>query len=94
MSNYRRSLRKVRIQLDLSVKEGAALDDIRDDCGLGSRADAVKAALALFGWVQAETRLGRKVVAMDGETVSWLVLPGITDRSDRDELPEGAGANP
>ena len=71
---------KVRVQLDLTTRETDALDSIRDECQLRSRADAVKAALAVLAWVQTETQHGRKVVALDSKNVSWLVLPGVTDR--------------
>ena len=71
---------KVRVQLDLSEAEAAALDTLRDECGLRSRADAVKAALAVLGWVETQASAGRKVVALHGSNVSWLVVPGVTDQ--------------
>jgi ribose/xylose/arabinose/galactoside ABC-type transport system permease subunit len=71
---------KVRVQLDLTAQQTQALDMLRDRCGFRSRADAVKAALAILGWVQSETQMGRKVVAIDGQNASWFVMAGITDR--------------
>ena len=71
---------KVRVQLDLTTAEASALDTLRDECGLRSRADAVKAALAVLRWVDLQATVGRKVVALDGSNVSWLVVPGVTDR--------------
>jgi hypothetical protein len=79
---------KVRVQLDLTTRESVALDNIRDECQLRSRADAVKAALAVLAWVQSETQHGRKVVSLDGKNVSWLVMPGVTDIRAADTSPK------
>lgn len=70
---------KVRVQLDLTAQQTSVLDKLRDECGFRSRADAVKAALAVLAWVQSETQDGRRVVALDGHNASWFVMPGITD---------------
>lgn len=72
------SSRRVRVQLDLSTGEVERLDALRDACGLRSRSDAVRSALAAIDWVATESREGRKVVAMGEGYISELVMPGIT----------------
>lgn len=69
---------KVRIQLDLRAHEARALDALRDRCELRSRAEAVRAALAVLEWVQGETQQGRRVLAVGEDRVSYLVVPGLT----------------
>ena len=69
---------RIRVQLDLSPEEVARLDSLRDACGLRSRSDAVRSALAVIDWMTSETRGGRKVVAMGDGLVSELVMPGVT----------------
>jgi hypothetical protein len=74
---------KIRVQLDLSPSEVKGLDRLRDKCGLRSRADAVRTALAVLEWVEGEARNGRKVVAIGGQDVSYLAVPGMTSVNDR-----------
>lgn len=69
---------KTRVQLDLEQEEAEALDAFRRRCGLRSRADAVRTALAIIAWVERESSLGRQVVAVGSEQVSHLVVPGVT----------------
>jgi hypothetical protein len=66
------------VQLDLSAKEVARLDSLRDSCGLRSRSDVVRSALAVIDWIATESREGRKVVAMGDGLMSELVMPGVT----------------
>lgn len=73
---------KVRVQLDLSTDEVRALDTLRSDCGLRSRADAVRTALAVLEWIQREARRGNSVVAVGDKDISHLVVPGLTTRVD------------
>jgi len=68
---------KVRIQLDLPSAEAKALDAMKDKCGLRSRADTVRTALALFEWARRETEAGRQVVAVGPNHVSKVVLAGL-----------------
>ncbi|MFQ5528318.1 MAG: hypothetical protein ACE5GX_18940 [Thermoanaerobaculia bacterium] len=72
--------KKIRVQLDLSAGEVKALDELRSACGLRSRADAVRTALAVLEWIQAEARRGHSVVAVGDEDISHLVVPGLTSR--------------
>jgi hypothetical protein len=76
----RRETRKVRVQLDLNDHEAAALDLLRDECRLRSRADAVKVALGVLEWVRLETAQQRKVLGVGDGMVSALVIPGVTTR--------------
>lgn len=69
---------KTRIQLDLTKNEAAALDRMRQQCNLRSRADAVRTALAVLEWVEHESSSGRRIVAVDGESLSHLAISGIT----------------
>jgi len=69
---------RVRVQLDLQPQEVQALDALRQRCGLRSRADAVRAALAVVEWVEREARDGRRVVAVGKDDVAHLVVPGLT----------------
>lgn len=78
-NEYSFSMSKIRVQLDLTTHQANALDRLRDQCDLRSRAEAVKTALAVLAWVRSESDQGRRVVALDGKNVSWLVMPGITD---------------
>lgn len=71
---------KTRVQLDLSHEEVTRLDALRDSCGLRSRSDVVRSALAIIDWMVSETEAGRKVVATGNDLVSELVMPGITRR--------------
>lgn len=72
------SVAKYRVQLDLSRGEVSALDALQKRCALRSRADAVRAALAVLEWVHQESSRGRSVVAVGGDSVSCLVVPGVT----------------
>lgn len=69
---------RVRVQLDLSVGEASALHDLQQRCALRSRADAVRTALAVLEWVRLESGRGRSVLAVSGDSVSCLVVPGVT----------------
>lgn len=69
---------KIRVQLDLYPHEARALDRLRDQCKLYSRADAVRTALAVFEWIQLETQKGRKVMAIGEHDAVPLLLTGIT----------------
>ncbi len=68
----------VRVQLDMSAEEAESLDTLRETCGLRSRSDAVRLALAVIEWVHRESRNGRKVVAFSDEVITEFVMPGIT----------------
>jgi hypothetical protein len=68
----------VRVQLDMSAEEAESLDTLRETCGLRSRSDAVRLALAVIDWVHRESRCGRKVVAFSDEIITEFVMPGIT----------------
>ena len=70
--------KKTRIQIDLKAEEAIELDRMRDQFGLKSRADTVRTALAIAEWIESESKLGRKVLSVDQEYVSHLVVPGIT----------------
>jgi hypothetical protein len=72
--------RKVRVQLDLRRSEAQALDELREHCAGGSRADAVRTALAVMEWVREETSRGRRILAVGSDDVSALVVPGFTTR--------------
>ena len=71
-------VKKVRVQLDLSPAEVRALDELREGCGLRSRADAVRTALSVIEWIQQEVRGGRNIHAVGRDDVSRLVVPGLT----------------
>lgn len=73
-----KKLSNVRVQLDMSAEEAESLDSLRETCGLRSRSDAVRAALAVIDWVHRESRSGRKVVSFDGDVMTEFVMPGIT----------------
>jgi hypothetical protein len=84
--------RRVRVQLDLGSDEAAALDDLRDGCGLRSRADAVRLSLAVLGWVVDQAASGRRVVALGRDDVAHFAIPGIQlDRFRREEVHHGRG---
>ena len=72
-----RRARKQRVQLDLAPEQVVSLDALRERFALRSRADAVRAALAIVEWVDAETTQGRRVVAVGPESVSWFAMPGL-----------------
>lgn len=76
------SMAKVRVQLDLSQAEAAALDTLRVDCGLRSRAEAVKVALGVLEWVRIEASRDRKVFGVGQGFVSTLVIPGVTSQQE------------
>lgn len=69
---------KTRVQLDLTTDEAAALDRLRNQCSLRSRADAVRTALAVLEWVEHEASSGRRIVAVNSESLSYLTVGGIT----------------
>lgn len=69
---------KVRVQLDLTPHAASALDALKDRCNLRSRADAVRTALAVVEWIDAEAAKGRQVVAVGPDAVSYLAIPGLT----------------
>jgi len=71
-------VKKTRIQLDLRAQEAEELDRMRDQFGLNSRTETVRTALAIADWIESESRQGRKVLSVDGDYVSHLVVPGIT----------------
>lgn len=73
--------KKVRIQLDLRNEEAAALDALRRHCAGGSRADVVRTALAVVEWVREETARGRRVLSLGPDEISYLVVPGLTTRT-------------
>ena len=77
------TMAKTRVQLDLRSEETDELDRLRGRFGLRSRADTVRAALAITEWVESESKRGRKVVSVGGDYVSHLVVPGITTAVDR-----------
>jgi len=70
--------KKTRIQLDLKSEEAIELDRLREQFGLKSRTDTIRVALAIAEWIESESKLGRKVLSVDGKYVSHLVVPGIT----------------
>ncbi len=70
---------RIRVQLDLDPKEVEALDGLRDRCSLRSRADAVRYALGIMEWVAKEQSRGSQVLSISKETVSPLVVPGLTE---------------
>lgn len=78
---------KVRVQLDLSENEVQALDALRDRCGLRSRADAVRTALAIVEWVEQGARSNKKILAVGGEDITQLVIPGLTNRFESEAAP-------
>lgn len=80
-------VKKVRIQLDLAPSEAKALDQLRLRCGLRSRADAVRTALAVLEWIQSETNKGRKILAVGNEEIAQLVVPGLTASLDAHTTP-------
>lgn len=69
---------KVRVQLDLFADEVDALDAIRDNCGLRSRADSIRTALAVLEWVTKESQKGKQIFAVGSDDISHLVVPGLT----------------
>jgi hypothetical protein len=69
---------QVRVQLDMSNEEAAGLDSLKEACGLRSRSDAVRTALAVIEWVSREADSGRRIVALGGDVVSEFVMPGVT----------------
>lgn len=69
---------KIRVQLDLRPDEVQALDALRDRCGLRSRAEAVKTALAIVEWVEQGARDNKKILAVGGDDITHLVIPGLT----------------
>lgn len=78
---------KVRVQLDLSAGEVQALDALRDRCGLRSRADAVRTALAIVEWVEQGARSNKKILAVGGDDITQLVIPGLTNRIEKEPTP-------
>jgi hypothetical protein len=68
----------VRVQLDLQSSEAAALDELKTRCGLSSRKDAIKAALAVIDWVKLEASAGRRIMAIGPDYISQLAIPGVT----------------
>jgi hypothetical protein len=70
---------KVRVQLDMRTDEVRALDALRDRCGLRSRADAVRTALAIVEWVEQGARNNKKILAVGGDDITQLVIPGLTN---------------
>lgn len=76
----RMSETKVRIQLDLPIREAEALDELRGRMAVRSRAEVVRTALAVVEWMEAETARGRRVVAVGDDTVSYLALPWLGER--------------
>lgn len=75
---------RIRVQLDLYQHEVQALDRLRDRCGLRSRADAVRTALAIIEWVQNETRNGRRILSVGEDDVVPLTIPGLTVLTDQE----------
>ena len=73
---------KTRVQLDLYPHEAEALDALRDHCGLRSRADAVRTALAIIEWVHREAQMGRRILAVGSDELSQLVVPGLTTQAE------------
>jgi hypothetical protein len=69
---------KIRVQLDLLPHEAEALDRLRDQCNLRSRADAVRTALAVLEWAQKEARKGRRILSIGDDEVVPLMIPGLT----------------
>ena len=53
--------KKFRVQLDLYSYEVEALDDIRNKCGLRSRADTIRTALSVMEWVTNEVQKGKHI---------------------------------
>lgn len=70
---------KLRVQLNMSTHEVKALDALRDRCGLRSRADAVRTALAIVEWVEQNARSDKKILAVGGDDITQLVIPGLTN---------------
>jgi hypothetical protein len=81
----RSTTKKVRVQLDLRNEEARSLDELRRYCAGGSRADAVRTALAVVEWVREEISQGRRILALGREDVSYLVVPGLTNRTSAKE---------
>lgn len=70
---------KLRVQLDMHPHEVQALDALRDRCSLRSRADAVRTALAIVEWVEQNARSDKKILAVGGDDITQLVIPGLTN---------------
>jgi len=73
---------KVRVQLDLSRLEVQSLDALRDRLAPGSRAAAVKTALAVLDWVATETERGNRIYAVGPGHVSNLELSQVSRREE------------
>lgn len=69
---------RVRVQLDLEPAEVEALDGLRDQCALRSRADAVRYALGIMEWVAQQNARGNQILAVGKESLSPLTIPGLT----------------
>lgn len=76
--NNKIEAKRVRVQLDLMPDEAQSLDALKEKCGLRSRSDAVRTALAVLEWIERESRNGNSIVAVGEDGVSKLVVPGIT----------------
>lgn len=70
-------MNRIRVQLDLNVAEVEALDGLRDQCALRSRADAVRYALGIMEWVAKQNAHGNQVLAVGKESLSSLTIPGL-----------------
>ncbi len=56
-------MEKIRIQIDFSEKAVQRLDEIREQSGATSRAETIRTALVLLGWLLKRTADGYTIVA-------------------------------
>lgn len=82
---------KVRVQLDLSLKQAERFDNLVTDCDLGSRKELFNVAMSLFYWATQEANRGRKIASYDEENdhVETVIVPALENIS-----LHSAGMNP
>ena len=66
--------KKQRLQFDVSAKTLEALDDLRAQAGTSTRAELIRRALSLYGWVLAQQAQGKKIVLQDGDDKTEIAM--------------------
>ncbi len=73
-----RTLKKKRIQFDISSKDADILEDLVHESGATSMAEVLRNALNLYKFFVEETKKGVRIQVIDSSnTIKELILPGL-----------------
>jgi hypothetical protein len=71
-----------RLQIELSPQKLTQLEELMESTGLATKKDLINNALTLLTWAVRETKNGRMIVSLDGESKQYkeILLPALENQ--------------